>query len=372
MPRYIGLMSGTSMDAVDAVLIDLAAPAGASRPTQLIATYTLPLPADLHSVLAGLAHRAVTFDEITQLDVVLGRLFAEAANGLLAQTGDSPESIAAIGSHGQTVYHRPQGTYPSSIQLGDPNLIAELTGITTVADFRRRDLAAGGQGAPLVPAFHQMQFAAQENRVIVNIGGIANITVLATSADSTVTGFDTGPGNVLMDAWCARHRRTPYDPQGAWAAQGRCHSGLLAALLSAPYFSLPPPKSTGREAFHPAWLEGVLARFPTLPPADVQATLCELTATTITQSILSVAPATERVLVCGGGAYNDTLLQRLGALLAPRIVTTTAEHGIGPRWVEAAAFAWLAQRTLAHQPGNLTTVTGARRPVILGGVYYAA
>lgn len=364
--HYIGLMSGTSMDAVDAALVELR-----GDHIALVACRSLPLPDALRAALIEASHDHHTpIAHIAELDVRLGRLFAEAALDLLRANAVAAAEVRAIGSHGQTVYHRPQGDAPTSLQIADPNLIAELTGITTVADFRRRDIAAGGEGAPLVPAFHDAVFrSAAEDRVVLNLGGIANVTLLPRDRAVPVRGFDTGPANALMDHWVHRHRRAAYDDGGAWAASGRVQPSLLTALLREPYFTQPPPKSTGRELFNPGWLNALLMQAGAgLAPADVQATLCELTAVSVADAIQQQAPSCARVLVCGGGAYNATLMARLAALLA-RPLESTARHGIDPKWVEAMAFAWLARQTLLGRPGNLPAVTGARAPVVLGAIY---
>ena len=313
----------------------------------------------------------MALETLLTLDARLGRAFAQASRALLTRAGIPPEEIAAIGSHGQTVRHLPEPPVRNTLQIGDPNIIAEETGITTVADFRRRDLAAGGQGAPLVPAFHRAAFGlAGEYRVVVNIGGIANLTLLPPGEDCRVTGFDCGPGNLLMDAWATRHLRAPMDRAGRWAASGNVHQALLNRLLEDPYFRRPPPKSSGREHFSAVWLEAVLNPLTVQPSAaDVQATLCELTATSIAGAIREHAPDAGRVLVCGGGIHNDHLMERLRRHLEDLPVCSTADHGMDPDWVEAAAFAWLAQQTLAGRPGNLPAVTGAEREVILGGIY---
>lgn len=370
MTLFIGLMSGTSMDAVDAVLADLA-----DDNVNMLASAGLPILPALRSELLGLCHSTTsTLEQVARLDVEMGRLFVTAVQTLLDGAGIDPAQVTAIGSHGQTVYHQPLGPSPTSVQLGDPNLIAELTGITTVADFRRRDIAAGGQGAPLVPAFHRAVFHSSEReRVVLNIGGIANITVLPRDSGQPVIGFDTGPGNALMDAWAMEHLGTPRDDEGRWSASGTINESLLAALLDDPYFALPPPKSTGREYFHLDWLRKVLRHggMETLLPKDIQATLCELTAASITQAITTFAPDAQQVLVCGGGVHNSMLMRRLRSLSKDCEVASTATFGINPDWVEAIAFAWLAKQTLENKPGNLPSVTGARRAVVLGGVYRA-
>jgi anhydro-N-acetylmuramic acid kinase len=278
-------------------------------------------------------------------------------------------AVKAIGSHGLTVRHQASGAYPFSLQIGDPNRIAHITGITTVADFRRRDVAAGGQGAPLVPVFHAAAFrSAEENRVVLNLGGIANITVLPADPASPVIGFDAGPGNGLLDFWMQRHKGQNYDTGGAWAARGRVIPDLLRALRDEPYFSLPPPKSTGKELFNPSWLGGKIRDFAATEPVDVQATLAELTALSVAEAIGQYASETRRLLVCGGGTHNADLLGRL-RLLVGCPVESTEKFGIAPDWVEAMAFAWLARQTLLGQPGNLMEVTGANTPVVLGGIY---
>ncbi|MDT4332456.1 anhydro-N-acetylmuramic acid kinase [Methylomonas sp. MED-D] len=360
---YIGLISGTSVDGIDAALVDFSD--GAIR---LIAFHYHPFGEELRNAIYRISqpNQPVYLKEYGELDCRLGILFGDAATALLAKANIDASSVNAIGSHGQTIYHAPEPPFPFTLQIGDPNVIAECTGITTVADLRRRDIAAGGQGAPLVPAFHSAVFGdSTQTRVIVNIGGIANITVLN---DQPVIGFDTGPGNGLMDWWCQRHRQQAYDAGGAWAAAGKVHVGLLATLLDDRYFRLPPPKSTGKEYFSSAWLTEKLQPFGDLPPQDVQATLCQFTADSIAAAIASWAAETGQVLVCGGGAHNHHLLVLLEkSLKIP--VESTARFGIDPNCVEAMAFAWLAKRTLQNQAGNLTSVTGAKTPVTLGGIY---
>lgn len=374
MPEYyIGLMTGTSIDAIDAALLDMAA----GKP-RLIATGTTALPPQLRNALLALCQSGP--DEIQRLgatDAWLGETLADAVDGLLADTGLKAADIVAIGSHGQTIRHAPAGEHAFTLQIGDPNRIAERTGITTVADFRRRDIAAGGQAAPLVPAFHHAVFrSATVNRIIVNIGGISNVTVLAAAPAQPVTGFDTGPGNVLMDGWIQRQRQQPFDDAGRWAASGKVNEALLAHLLADAYLQSAPPKSTGREHFHLGWLDRQLAATGgNIAPADVQATLCEFTAASIAAAIARFVRFTEggdfAVYVCGGGARNGELLRRLGARLDPARVEDTRALGLDPQWVEACAFAWLAHETLAHRPGNIPSVTGARRAVILGAIYPA-
>jgi anhydro-N-acetylmuramic acid kinase len=361
---FLGMISGTSIDGVDAVLAEIG-----DDDFRIVAANTTPFPADLHARLRKLVETPQTsLRDLGALDVAVGRFFADCALKLIASSGLRPQDVAAIGSHGQTVYHEPLGAEPFSLQLGDPNVIAAMTGSTTVADFRRLDVALGGQGAPLVPAFHAWAFGhAREQRVVVNIGGIANITVLAPGRD--VTGFDTGPGNTLLDVWIRASEQKPYDDGGRWSAGGVANRVLLDACLAEPYFAARPPKSTGRELFNREWLDKQLARAGTRVSAvDVQATLAELTATTIAASIRDELPDCRELIVCGGGVHNDDLMTRLRRLTATN-VTTTDSHGVPADWVEGAAFAWLARARVRELAGNVPTVTGARRPAVLGGVY---
>lgn len=364
---FIGLISGTSSDGVDAVLMELA-PA-----PRLRHSHFLPYPDALRERLLAFAAEQYTGDPIDQLgtlDHELGELFAQAAIALLKNAGLEPVAVRAIGSHGQTVRHHPGGAHPFSLQIADPNIIAARTGITTVADFRRRDLALAGEGAPLVPAFHAAVFSdPQETRTVVNIGGIANLTFLPAS-NGNVIGFDTGPGNVLMDWWSREHLHAPFDKNGEFAASGEVNSKLLEALLTDDYFRRQPPKSTGPEYFSPAWFLQKAKNF-TSPPADIMATFCELTACSIATSVIACVPRTQRVLLCGGGSHNAHLRKRLAARLLACELQSTADFGISSDWVEAAAFAWLARETLAGRPGNLPAVTGAREPAVLGAVYSA-
>ena len=368
MPEYyIGLMSGTSMDAIDAALVDLN-----DRTPVLRDQLSAPIPPKLRERLIAVAQGGdTTVAQLSELDVRLAHLFADAALALLQQSDTAADKVRAIGSHGQTVYHRPDGPCPTSVQIGDPNIIAERTGITTVADFRRRDMAAGGQGAPLVPALHEAVFRLNDrNRVIVNIGGIANVTLLPANPLHRISGFDTGPGNGLMDAWIKKHQRKNKDDRGRWAASGEVDEDLLGKMLKDRYFHKAPPKSTGREYFNLAWLEKILKRHKKrLLSKNVQATLCELTAKTISDAILEHAPQTHEVLVCGGGGHNLALMLRLQLLLDDIRVVSTEEFGVDPDYVEAVAFAWLAKRTLQGRAGNLPSVTGAGHGVILGGIY---
>lgn len=363
-------MSGTSADAVDAVLVDL------SKSARLIAHHSQKLFPEVRQRIHQLSTPGDNeIDQLGVLDIELGHYFADTTNQLLDKAGIAASDITAIGSHGQTIRHRPPGTSEHSftLQIGDPNTIADLTGITTVADFRRRDMAAGGQGAPLVPAFHRAIFHSNEgDRVIVNIGGMANITWLPRNSEQDVIGFDTGPGNVLMDSWISEHHQQPYDQSGAWAAAGTPIAPLLTQLLQHPFFVQPPPKSCGRENFNSAWLAAqIIHSQQSFQPVDVQATLLELTAISIAQCVHGLSDTPKEVYVCGGGAYNTRLMQRLQELLSNCKISSTDTLGIAPEWIEAMAFAWLAQQTLLHRPGNLRAVTGARKDVILGGIYIA-
>lgn len=362
---YLGLMSGTSMDGVDAALVDF----GESLP-RLLAFHLEPIPQTLRDEMLTLCQEPVcSLDQIGKLDVEVAYLFAQAASSLLTKAGISPEEVIAIGSHGQTLRHRPTQQPPYTWQIGDPNIIAEQTGLTTVADFRRRDIAAGGEGAPLVPAFHAAYLrSSEETRAVVNIGGIANLTLLPKEADNPVIGFDSGPGNALLDSWIQQHLGVSQDQQGVWAKGGTIHDGLLDQCLSDPYFAMPPPKSTGREYFHIPWLRKQLETYATpLDPQSVQATMTALTAITIAQAVNPYHPA--RVLITGGGVHNDYLMSLLAQHLTPAQVQPVDDYGIHADWMEAMAFAWLAKETLAHRPGNLPGVTGSRHPCLLGGIY---
>jgi anhydro-N-acetylmuramic acid kinase len=368
--RYIGVMSGTSLDGVDAVLA--AFDGGAWR---TLAAAHRPFAAALRAEL--LALQASGDDELARAARAANALadaYAAAIAEVLATAGVAAADVVAVGVHGQTVRHRPEQGW--TVQLNNPAQVAERCGITVVADFRARDVAAGGQGAPLVPAFHAALFGAAADRIVVNVGGIANLTVIPAGGDAAaVRGFDTGPGNVLMDLWCARHRGEQFDRDGAWARTGRADRALLATMLTDPYFAAAPPKSTGRDRFNADWLAAMLARNAAAgsagpDPAAVQATLVALTARTVADAIVAAVPSTDaQVLVCGGGAKNPTLMTALAALLAPRTVATTACCGVAVDHVEALAFAWLARQTLAGKPGNLPAVTGARGPRVLGGIY---
>ena len=360
---YIGLMSGTSADGIDAVLLEIS-----SSGMELKGHIERPHPQPLRREILALCQPGDNeIERSGQMDCQLGNAFSKAVNQLLQQQQLAPADITAIGSHGQTIRHHPPGSlaHPFTLQIGDPNIIAEQTGITTVGDFRRRDIAAGGQGAPLVPAFHRAAFGSSKPRVIVNIGGMANITHL--QADNT-QGFDTGPGNVLLDGWVERHQGVRFDNCGEWAASGQVNNTLLDRLLQHDYLKRTPPKSTGRETFHLHWLDQQLQDLTELDPADVQATLLEFTAATISQAINQ--RDCEAIFICGGGACNTQLMTRLQALNHAPVASTQA-LGINPQQVEAAAFAWLAHQTLKQRSGNCPEATGAKREVILGGIYLA-
>jgi len=360
---YIGLMSGTSMDGIDAVLVDL------QQEPRLLKAQTYPWSSTLRERLQAAASGSLlSADQFAQLHVAAGEAFALAA--LQISAGHDPATIHAVGSHGQTLAHNPSAQPGYSLQIGAAERIAEATGITTVSDFRGRDIAAAGQGAPLVPAFHQALLRSdEEERLVLNIGGIANITRLPADAGQPVSGFDTGPGNCLMDAWTRQQTGQDFDLGGAFAARGTADQALLEALLTDPYFQAPAPKSTGTDYFALAWLTRHLAGLGLAAP-DVQATLLELTACSAANAIQQHAPRAARVLVCGGGCHNPLLMQTLQHRLGCP-VEDTSSYGIDPDWVEAVAFAWLARQTLQHLPGNLPAVTGAAGPRILGSIHPA-
>lgn len=363
---YIGLISGTSADGIDAALVRFE-----QNQPRLVHALTHAWPEALRTQILRVAQDETTLDLDTfgRLDVAVGRTFADAVEALLVQSGTPAASIRAVGSHGQTIRHRPSGEHPFTLQIGNAAVIAERCGIDTIADFRSADVAAGGQGAPLLPAIHAMLLGARgHTRVVLNLGGIANITVLG--ADSSVLGFDTGPANGLMDAWCLRHRGEAFDRGGTFAASGQVDETLLAQLLRDPYFAMPPPKSTGREHFHLAWLDAQLHALSILP-ADVQATLLEFTARSIAMAIDAHAKDAVDVLLCGGGVHNPVLVQRLQDELEPRQLASTAVYGVDPDFLEATAFAWLARQRLLGLPGNLPAVTGAKGFRVLGAVYPA-
>ncbi|MCO8164604.1 anhydro-N-acetylmuramic acid kinase [Pseudomonas sp. 21LCFQ02] len=360
---YIGVMSGTSLDGIDIALLEQD-----QRP-KLLATHYIPMPEDLRAELLGLCSPGD--DELARAAIVEQkwvRLVAQGVQALLNEQKLVAGQIRAIGSHGQTIRHEPARGF--SIQIGNAALLAELTEITVVTDFRRRDVAAGGQGAPLVPAFHEALFDDnKDRRAVLNVGGFTNLTLI--ESDRPVSGFDCGPGNVLLDAWIQAQRNLPYDRNGEWSASGEVHQPLLQALLSDPFFLTQGPKSTGREVFNLGWLKRHLQAFAELPAHDVQATLLELTARSITQSLQGAQSGTIELLVCGGGAHNQALMDRLASLLPNTRVSSTAQFGVDPDWVEAMAFAWLAHCCLESVPANRPTVTGARGLRVLGAIYPA-
>ncbi len=359
---FAGLMSGTSLDGVDAVIADFATP----HP-RVVSSAFVPYPAELREAL--LALNAAGHDELrraSELSVRLATLYADATRAALESAGLGAQDITAVGCHGQTVRHQPALGY--SLQLNHPALLAERCGITVVADFRNRDIAAGGQGAPLVPAFHDRILRdVAEHRVVLNVGGISNITDLAPGRSTR--GFDTGPGNMLLDGWAARHLGTPYDAGGQWAAQGRVLPDLLEALLAHPFLAQVAPKSCGREEFNLDWLDTLLPE--SFAAVDVQTTLLELTARSIVEATMRECGLPDALLVCGGGVHNTSLRMRLAALAPSVRVASTAELGVSPDDLEALAFAWLAQCCLAGVAGNLPEVTGARGPRVLGAIYPA-
>lgn len=356
-------MSGTSMDGIDAVLVAFDGPK-----IQILAAHTTAYPDPVrHRLLAATQNQAAP-DELGELDTLTGGLFAQAANEAINQSGLARASIRAIGSHGQTIRHQPSGPSPFTIQIGNPAIIAETTGITTVADFRRRDMAAGGQGAPLVPAFHRAFFSSQtEDRCILNLGGIANITWLPADPERPVTGFDTGPANALMDAWCLDQTGLPFDSEGHWASEGVVDPELLRDMLSDAYFSRPSPKSTGKERFNLGWVKTLVNRHPDKRAEDIQRTLLQLTVESIARQLPSHRGL--RLYVCGGGARNPVLMEALGQALPDVDITLTSELGLDPQLVEPVAFAWLARQAIEGRPGNLADVTGAAGPRILGAIY---
>ena len=366
---YIGLMSGTSLDGVDAVLVDF--DGGQAR---VLGHCSAPMPAALRTEL--LALNSPTDNELHRAALAansLVRLYASQVDALLVKCDVEAYAVKAIGAHGQTVRHRPQefdGT-GYTLQLNNPSLLAELCGMTVVADFRSRDVAAGGQGAPLVPPFHQAFFGKSDQALaVLNIGGISNVTILDPAAPDLL-GFDCGPGNALMDAWCLAHTGQEFDDAGRWAAQAQVHAGLLARLLDEPFFAKPPPKSTGRDLFNSPWLSTKLVGMDSVPPQDVQATLTELTTLACAHSLSRTSPGCKTLVVCGGGALNDYLMERLQAALPTCRVASSDEWGLPPLQVEASAFAWLAHQTMTGQTSSLKSVTGARGSRILGAIYPA-
>jgi anhydro-N-acetylmuramic acid kinase len=363
---YIGVMSGTSLDGIDIAAVRI------NDQFSFIAAQCFTIPEKIRQDILGLTQPSENeIEKLGRLDIVLGRLFADSINQFLQSAPFDTNQIVAIGCHGQTVRHRPDAGF--TLQIGDPNTIAEMTKLTVAADFRRRDIAAGGQGAPLVPAFHNNVFrSAAKNRVILNIGGMSNLTLLPVDTSKAVTGYDTGPGNILLDAWIHKHCGASYDKAGEWAASGKVNQELLQQLLSFPFFTEAPPKSTGREQFHLDWLEQVIhSNHQEISAVDVQATLLELTAQSIADAINAEMLANPALYICGGGVHNKALTARLSSLVKHSHIGTTEELGLHPDWVEAAAFGWLAHQTINQLSGNLPSVTGATQERILGGIYQA-
>ena len=371
---FVGLMSGTSLDGADGVLVDFSGPK-----INVLAAASEAFPDDFRAEL--LALNTPSHNELHRAALAANQLaatYARVVTRLLGQSGISAKHVKATGAHGQTVRHHPHQTSVLSsytLQINNPALLAELTGIDVVADFRSRDIAAGGQGAPLVPAFHQSVFASASDTVaVLNLGGISNLSLLppvGTGGSASVIGFDCGPGNALMDAWCQEHTGKPFDDGGAWAASGKLIPELLASLLDDPYFAKPPPKSTGRDLFSLGWLTHKLAPFTAAKPEDIQNTLAEFTLSPCVYDMDSYGKYSKTLIICGGGAFNLHLMQRLQALLPSVRVASSQAHGLPPQQVEAAAFAWLARQAIHRQPGNLVSVTGAAGPRILGAIYPA-
>jgi anhydro-N-acetylmuramic acid kinase len=359
---YIGLMSGTSLDGIDAVLVDLS-----HAQPKLLASHFLTFDAALRSTLLNLHHPISNELHLCQLaGNQLARLYALSIPPLLERADLTSQQISAIGCHGQTIRHCPEQGY--TLQIGNASLLAELTGICVVSDFRSRDIAAGGQGAPLVPAFHDHMLRHPDiHRVILNIGGISNVTDLAPHR--ATSGFDCGPGNLLMDAWCESHLGSTYDKDGTWAATGNVLPELLTLMLAEPYFAMPPPKSSGRDLFNMAWLRDKLRG--TERAQDVQATLLELSCVSIAQSIQHFCTGAQEIYLCGGGAHNQTLRSRLSQLLPDSTIQTTDALDVSGDYLEAIAFAWLAQQTMQGKPGNRPRVTGAAHPCVLGAIHPA-
>ena len=356
--NFIGLMSGTSADAIDAALVGF----DSDGTTHLICTHTLELPADLKTRIIAAQTRVTTIRDVCEQDVALSLLYAAAVKALLEKANVCPSEIEAIGNHGQTLLHAPEADHPFTLQIGDNHRLAELSDIAVVGDFRRRDIAAGGQGAPLAPAFHRTLVAQTETAAFLNVGGIANVSIIA---HDRVGGFDTGPGNTLSDAWIRKHQQQAFDAGGAWASTGTVNEPLLERMLADPYFNRPAPKSTGQDYFNLTWLEGL--KVNKLPPGDVQRTLVELTARSTSDAL--IASECQRVYLCGGGRHNNLLTQRIRSLIAPIEVADTCALGVDTDFMEAVAFAWLAKQCLDHVSGNVLAVTGAQSERVLGVIY---
>lgn len=364
---YIGVMSGTSLDGIDAVLAQ-----EINDNLQIIETISENFPDDLKEELKSLLKTfTIHLKNLGKIQTYLSYCYAETINKLIEKSGVNRKEINAIGCHGQTIFHDPRSKYPFSMQIGNGNIIAAETGITTIMDFRGMDIALGGDGAPLAPGFHQdCFFSDSENRVILNLGGIANITII-NSDPNKVIGFDTGPANCLMDLWIQYKLGKKYDKNGEWAKTGKVNNNLLKSFLNECYFNQEPPKSTGKELFNLDWLNNKLNDFSDIRPEDIQATLCELTAKSIADEVLKHAPEVNAVYSCGGGAFNNYFQKRLSHYLPGVKVSTTIELGIAPQWVESIAFAWLARQRFEKKTGNIPRVTGAKKSAILGSVYIA-
>lgn len=366
MQYFIGLMSGTSSDAIDAALVSFT-----DNEINLESYQEQPYPSQLKDQITKMrsADTRFSLQEIAELDIRLGEMFADSVRQLLLSSNIGQKQILAIGSHGQTIFHSPDSSPAFTMQLGDPNTISTITGIKTVADFRRMDIAVGGQGAPLAPAFHNAVFRDQnKNRIILNLGGIANITLLPASSDENILGFDTGPANALMDDWIKKNLDESYDQDGQWGKSGQVISDLLSIMLDDNYFQIPAPKSTGREYFNLQWLNQKI-NSKIYRPEDIQATLQHLTVRTIANSIQQLQIKPDEVIICGGGVHNKHIVSLLSKTLGDVPVLSTADLGIDPNCVEAMAFAWLAKQRLDNLPGNIPSVTGAKKEVLLGGVY---
>jgi len=368
---YVGLMSGTSLDGVDVAIADFA-----EFPPTLHYCSTTPYSASIRDRLVDICRSQTTsLEKLYSLDAELGEIYAGVVNAALAKSGVAANQVIAIGCHGQTIRHSPDSAIPYTVQIGDPNRIAALTGISTVADFRRKDIALGGQAAPLAPAFHQFMFrSGEEDRAVVNIGGIANISYLPADHGGAILGFDTGPGNTLLDFWTEGHRNTSYDDAGAWARSGKVNTDLLERMINGePYFHHTAPKSTGTEYFNAGWLMTFLEETgnDALTPADIQTTLVELTITTIARALQTLPSRVRNCYLCGGGAHNQYLVERLALALPECAVMTTAALGLDPDFVEASAFAWLARERINLRAGNVPAVTRAQQSGILGAIYAA-
>lgn len=360
---YIGLMSGTSVDAIDAVLMDFSL-----SNSHIVSSYSQPISSQLRNDINSLIAKYKQPKHIDQLDKQFAQTSCDAVNQLLKLAAIETKQVSAIGSHGQTVFHNPNGTPPVSIQIGNPQIIANITGIPTVGNFRQADIDAGGQGAPIACAYHaEVLQSTTEERVILNLGGIANITKLPKNKNQAIIGFDTGPANTLMDAWTQKHLNKTFDEDGHWAQSGSVNAALLEQMLGDDYFTNPPPKSTGREHFNLEWLQHYLDKHDkAISTEDVQATLLALTIQSITKSINAWCPQSENVLLCGGGSENKFLVDQLNKTLVKITLNYTSDHGVPSKWMEAMAFAWLAKQNIENKPSNIPSVTGADKAVVLG------